>query len=437
MATINLSENNDVIIPTNDDTTYRGLKGNDTYILVSQENSSSISVVDTEGENVIQLPEWSKIKSIVVAKTALKITCDDMTVFTINGADKFSYDVGGNLTNSSIGSIKTFTEFVSIFELTPPSTGTVNKSTNKIVYEDSFRTLYEVKVQKEDNGNKFYLNNELSPNLSLKSGEKYVFDLNDPSASNHPLSISETKNGTHADGSTVTNGIKFYAQGYEKAESDFSSLFSPVNNLENAFMVFEPSSSDTTLYYYCLFHNGMGNDAKIIIDNYVEEVKEVLPMAIKVQSNSSSDYTITSQSLSDNDPILTLERGKTYEFDVSSPGHPFWIKTEQINGTSDAYSQGITNNGTSNGKLTFTVPSDAPSTLYYNCQIHSGMTGVINIVANGMNEAIVSSSSSGAGNSSDTGNSGGSVSPSYGYNVDLDVFNGYDQGVIFTPSFDM
>ena len=167
MATINLSENNDVIIPTNDDTTYRGLKGNDTYILVSQENSSSISVVDTEGENVIQLPEWSKIKSIVVAKTALKITCDDMTVFTINGADKFSYDVGGNITSNSIGSIKTFTEFVNIFELTPPSTGTVNKSTNKIVYEDTFRVLYEVKVQEEDNGNKYYLNNEMSPSLSL------------------------------------------------------------------------------------------------------------------------------------------------------------------------------------------------------------------------------------------------------------------------------
>jgi ribosomal protein L31 len=181
----------------------------------------------------------------------------------------------------------------------------------------------------------------------------------------------------------------------------------------------------------------MANDAKILIDNYVEEVKEVLPTAIKVQSNSSSDYTITSQSLSDADPILTLERGKTYEFDVSSPGHPFWIKTEQINGTSDGYSQGITNNGISNGKLTFTVPSDAPSKLYYICQIHSGMTGVINIVDKGMNETIISSSSSDSGGSNDTGSSGGSATPSYGYNVDLDVFNGYDQGVIFTPSFDM
>ena len=306
MATINLSANNDVIIPTNDDTTYRGLSGDDTYILVSQEESSSISIIDTEGSNVIQLPEWSKIKSIVVAKTALKITCDDMTVFTINGADKFSYDIGGNLTSNSTGSIKTFTEFVDIFELTAPSTGTVNKSTNKIVYEDSFRILYEVKVQKEDNGNKFYLNGELSPDLSLSSGEKYVFDLNDTSASNHPLSISETKNGIHADGATVTNGIKFYAQGYEKTETDFSSLFSPEGTLENAFMVFEPSANDTVLYYYCLFHNGMANDAKIIIDNYVEASQEVIPTTISVQNSGSSNYTTLHLFKGDNGTITLI-----------------------------------------------------------------------------------------------------------------------------------
>ena len=94
MAAINLSSDNDIIIPTNNNTDYRGLGGDDTYILVSQKNSTSVSIIDTEGNNVIQLPEWSKIKSILVAKTALKITCDDMTVFTINGADKFSYDIG-------------------------------------------------------------------------------------------------------------------------------------------------------------------------------------------------------------------------------------------------------------------------------------------------------------------------------------------------------
>ena len=429
MATINLSSNNDVIIPTNDNTDYRGLAGDDTYILISQKSSTSVSIIDTEGNNVIQLPEWSKIKSIVAAKTALKITCDDMTVFTINGADKFSYDIGGNLTSNSLGNIKTFTEFVNIFNLTPPSSGTVNASTNKIVFDDAFRTLYEVTVKKEDNGNKYYLNNELSPDLALSSGEKYVFDLNDATASNHPLSISETKNGTHNEGVSISEGINYFIKGYSKTEQEFSSSFSSDNSLENAFVVFEPSSDDTVLYYYCLFHNGMANDAKILIDNYVEKIPEIVATSIAVQSVGASDYSFTTQGLQANDPILTLERGKTYEFEVSAQGHPFWIKTDQISGSSSQYNDGITNNGLSNGKLIFTVPSDAPSTLYYICQIHSNMTGVINIVDNN-NGTIIETSSSNSDSSS-------ASPPSYGYSLDIELAFSNDQDFIPTSGYDI
>jgi plastocyanin len=429
MATINLSSNNDVIIPTNDNTDYRGLAGDDTYILISQKSSTSVSIIDTEGNNVIQLPEWSKIKSIVAAKTALKITCDDMTVFTINGADKFSYDIGGNLTSNSLGNIKTFTEFVNIFNLTPPSSGTVNASTNKIVFDDAFRTLYEVTVKKEDNGNKYYLNNELSPDLALSSGEKYVFDLNDATASNHPLSISETKNGTHNEGVSISEGINYFIKGYSKTEQEFSSSFSSDNSLENAFVVFEPSSDDTVLYYYCLFHNGMANDAKILIDNYVEKIPEIVATSIAVQSVGASDYSFTTQGLQANDPVLTLERGKTYEFEVSAQGHPFWIKTDQISGSSSQYNDGITNNGLSNGKLIFTVPSDAPSTLYYICQIHSNMTGVINIVDNN-NGTIIETSSSNSDSSS-------ASPPSYGYSLDIELAFSNDQDFIPTSGYDI
>ena len=429
MATINLSSNNDVIIPTNDNTDYRGLAGDDTYILISQKSSTSVSIIDTEGNNVIQLPEWSKIKSIVAAKTALKITCDDMTVFTINGADKFSYDIGGNLTSNSLGNIKTFTEFVNIFNLTPPSSGTVNASTNKIVFDDAFRTLFEVTVKKEDNGNKYYLNNELSPDLALSSGEKYVFDLNDATASNHPLSISETKNGTHNEGVSISEGINYFIKGYSKTEQEFSSSFSSDNSLENAFVVFEPSSDDTVLYYYCLFHSGMANDAKILIDNYVEKIPEIVATSIAVQSVGASDYSFTTQGLQANDPILTLERGKTYEFEVSAQGHPFWIKTDQISGSSSQYNDGITNNGLSNGKLIFTVPSDAPSTLYYICQIHSNMTGVINIVDNN-NGTIIETSSSNSDSSS-------ASPPSYGYSLDIELAFSNDQDFIPTSGYDI
>jgi len=431
MTTLNLSSNNDIIIPTNDGTTYRGLGGNDTYILVSQKDSSSVSIIDTEGSNVIQLPEWSKIKSIVVAKTALKITCDNMTVFTINGADKFSYDIGGNTTSNSIGNIKTFNEFVEIFELTPPSSGTVDTATNKIVYDDEFRTLYEVKVQKEDNGNKYYINDELSPDLSFSSSEKYVFDLNDETASNHPLSISETKNGTHNDGTSVSGGIKYYIKGDDVTEQEYSSSFSADTTLENAFVVFEPSSSDTLLYYYCLFHGGMANDAKILIDGFVEQVPEVVATTIQVQSVGASDYKFTAEGSVANDPTLTLVRGKTYEFDITAGGHPFWIKTTQLTGTSGQYNEGITNNGISNGTLTFTVSADAPSILYYVCQNHGIMTGRINIVDSNENGTIINNSSS---SSSDTSSS----TPSYGgYSLDLDLPYSFDNEIIPSSGYDI
>lgn len=80
-----------------------------------------------------------------------------------------------------------------------------------------------------------------------------------------------------------------------------------------------------------------------------------------------------------NNPDLTLVRGETYTFTINSPGHPFYIKSSQGNGTSNAYNSNVTNNGTADGTITFTVPDDAPDTLFYNCQFHGAMTGTITI----------------------------------------------------------
>ena len=49
------------------------------------------------------------------------------------------------------------------------------------------------------------------------------------------------------------------------------------------------------------------------------------------------------------------------------------------NGTGNAYSAGVIGNGTSQGDLQFTVPSDAPDQMFYNCQFHSSMTGTFTI----------------------------------------------------------
>ena len=80
-------------------------------------------------------------------------------------------------------------------------------------------------------------------------------------------------------------------------------------------------------------------------------------------------------------PSLKLKRGYVYYFDAtdsSTNTHPLLLSTGSGGGnTSGEYTNGVTNSQTTDGTLTFQVPSDAPSTLYYVCGNHSGMGGEI------------------------------------------------------------
>lgn len=100
-----------------------------------------------------------------------------------------------------------------------------------------------------------------------------------------------------------------------------------------------------------------------------------------VVNNGTSHYTFSGVGTnSDDDPTIYLHRGQTYHFAVNAVGHPFYIKTAQTTGTTDQFTSGVTNNGADQGTITFTVPHDAPATLYYICSVHSGMSGTINIL---------------------------------------------------------
>jgi hypothetical protein len=80
-------------------------------------------------------------------------------------------------------------------------------------------------------------------------------------------------------------------------------------------------------------------------------------------------------------PALTLARGNTYVFNLNLNGnYPFWIKTAATTGVGDAYNSGVSRNGALIGLVTFTVPQDAPDTLYYASQTQANMQGVLNIV---------------------------------------------------------
>lgn len=104
----------------------------------------------------------------------------------------------------------------------------------------------------------------------------------------------------------------------------------------------------------------------------------------KANTNISSDLTLTVTNSGSgaylidgaSNPTLTLYRGVTYYFSINATGHPFYIQT--VSGAYSAgnlYASGVTGAGTQVGTLTFTIPLDAPSNLYYVCQIHSAMNG--------------------------------------------------------------
>jgi hypothetical protein len=101
-----------------------------------------------------------------------------------------------------------------------------------------------------------------------------------------------------------------------------------------------------------------------------------------------TSYTVTAANfryyfsgLTGENPTLTLIRGNTYNFIIETGSlHPFWIKTAATIGQGDQYNTGVTNNGTYNNIITFIVPSNAPNTLYYACENHNTMQGIINII---------------------------------------------------------
>jgi hypothetical protein len=104
----------------------------------------------------------------------------------------------------------------------------------------------------------------------------------------------------------------------------------------------------------------------------------------KANTNISSNLTLTVTNSGvgaylidgSSNPTVTLYRGVTYTFSINASGHPFYIQT--VSGaysSGNVYTSGVTGGGTQVGTLTFTVPLDAPSNLYYVCQNHSSMNG--------------------------------------------------------------
>jgi hypothetical protein len=82
---------------------------------------------------------------------------------------------------------------------------------------------------------------------------------------------------------------------------------------------------------------------------------------------------------------LTLERGGTYNFNVTTDGsHIFYLTHSQIGASIDPITAGVTGTGggigVSNGTLTFRPDENTPDEIYYGCSIHGRMGWQIHVV---------------------------------------------------------
>jgi hypothetical protein len=132
---------------------------------------------------------------------------------------------------------------------------------------------------------------------------------------------------------------------------------------------------------YYTFSSLGGNDPTLTLvrgGSYTFNVAQNESATIQYRvTNNVTSWSIDYES----NPTLTLVRGNTYTFNLSQTVPlAFYIKTELSFGTTNLWSEGVFNNGASLGLITFTVPQDAPNTLYYCNDVEFNFRGQFTIV---------------------------------------------------------
>jgi len=104
-------------------------EGNDTYLISGSMLSAgqSVTISDAVGTNSVQLVNGLAIASSKVASNALQLTLTNGAIININGANAFTYDVGGNSTAGIDNIDISFASFTqSILGVTVPGSGIAN-----------------------------------------------------------------------------------------------------------------------------------------------------------------------------------------------------------------------------------------------------------------------------------------------------------------------
>jgi hypothetical protein len=128
-GTQNYNSGNNIIIADGQAKTLRGLDGDDTYFISNLlPENSSITIIDTSGTNTIQIPSNTQVTKSQWAKDTVRLTFEDSRVITVNNADEFYYNLGGNVTDGTAGTDLTFSDLSLSFgvdDLSINSVGTI------------------------------------------------------------------------------------------------------------------------------------------------------------------------------------------------------------------------------------------------------------------------------------------------------------------------
>ena len=184
-----------------------------------------------------------------------------------------------------------------------------------------------------------------------------------------------------------------------------SGVVSAVTSCPASVTSYSSSSVETTLIAACgatanqtYYHAGLGSTPLATNVCYSDSGTTVLGNGYYKVAPLSQNYNITVANVGAGNKYyingvlqttFVLSKGYTYTFNQTAStntNHPFRLSTTS-NGTHGGgvqYTSGWSDNGGTAGSTlisTFIVPANAPDTLYYYCQYHSGMGGQINIGA--------------------------------------------------------
>ena len=337
--------------------------------------SNTMTQINTPTGNVVSdntsafVTTLAQSNGVIISASGNTVTFsfDPSTINTLTDVDSPTYAAEGNLPSYAAG----FDGHTVVAggKLYHGANSAFNKHFDSRDYVDGSipgSAVHYVTVQGEASGNKYLIDGTSRQSLRLVPGLVYWFDQSDATNSNHPLAFSKTFGGSHNSGSEIANN----------SSSDGTIIYQRVGTPGSAgsyTKVQLQQDADELYYYYCTNHSGMGGEVHVMAADSRSDIK------FTVSANGSSAFNFSGGGAQGTDnETLYVYKGFTYEFDNydNLSNHPFQLR---VSDGGSAYSNGVVDTNSTNGKVVWTVPQNAAN-IVYQCTSHGGMVGNIVVV---------------------------------------------------------